>query len=712
MSPPYRFSHRWRQATVAVILASILASAGTAADSSAAPAGPTALTALIARLSEQGVLSKADTADLLLLAEADAAEARAQAAAVQAAEAKAAAAEARARAYAAMLNHKGGTPVDGTAEARALASARQTDQAVAEALARRKIATPPELPAPSPAPEAAPTRSASASARVVQSPPPVVREPVPRVEAEEASAPQSEREEPVVAAPSHRAAVAEPATETAPADDAIHVTYVPEVVKQQLREEVKQEVLEEARAEGWATPRAVPDWVSRFRFFGDFRFRETAIRFPTGNDLGGYINFNAINTGPAFDVTDQLKTPFPYYNVDQDRNRLAIRARLGAAIDLSDGFSSGIRIATGENNSPVTQNQGLGVAGSGQGGNFSKYALWLDRAFLRYEIGGLPDEDLAVSFGRFDNPFMTTTMLWADDLGFDGLEAHGRYGLGEDITSFFALGAFPVFNTDLNFSTNQVQKFPSHDKWLLAAQLGVSFDLGSDISMKIAAAYYPFSGIEGKFSTPFTPITANDPGDTDATRPAFAQKGNTYMPLRDIIPGPLNGQGTTNQFQYFGLASKFKPLAVDMKIDFNHFQPFQISLSAQYVKNLAFDAEAISQVAINNLGPAPAAGGAQPFLGTDTAWIATLVVGSVAPQKRWDWNVGVGYRSVGSDALVDGFADSDFGGGGTNVKGLTVTGSLALSSSVWLGLRWMSAQEVAGPRLKSDIFQLDLNGRY
>ena len=53
-------------------------------------------------------------------------------------------------------------------------------------------------------------------------------------------------------------------------------------------------------------------------------------------------------------------------------------------------MTAGFRIATGENNSPVSTNQSLGLANQAQGGNFSKYAIWLDRAFLRYEVDAGP----------------------------------------------------------------------------------------------------------------------------------------------------------------------------------------------------------------------------------------------------------------------------------------------------------------------------------
>ena len=125
-----------------------------------------------------------------------------------------------------------------------------------------------------------------------------------------------------------------------------------------------------------------------------------------------------------------------------------------------------------------------------------------------------------------------------------------------------------------------------------------------------------------------------------------------------------------------------------------------------------FDAVAIALKTVNNRGDVTTADPLGPFVGSNTAWLIGLQVGDVALKERWKWNVNFGYRKVGSDALVDGFVDSDFGGGGTNVKGFTIGGNLALSSGVKLGLRWMSASQVAGPNLKSDILQLDLSSKF
>ncbi|MBS0659372.1 MAG: putative porin [Verrucomicrobia bacterium] len=508
-----------------------------------------------------------------------------------------------------------------------------------------------------------------------------------------------------------------------PADeDTVRVTYIPEFVKKQIRDDLRAEVMAQARGEGWTAPRQLPAWVPRFRLFGDIRVRYQADLYPRGNDnTGSFPNFNAINTGAPFDVTGNLFSP--QFNVDQDRQRLRLRARLGTEVDLGENFTAGIRLGTGENNSPVTQNQTLGVANGGQGGNFSKLAVWIDRAFVKYEFGGETQRessdakggpaaegrrwDVTFLAGRFDNPFFSTSMIWADDLGFDGVALQARYQVREGIRLTFAGGAFPVFNTDLNFSSNRPAKFKSSDKWLYGAQLGAEVQLHKDFSAKIGVAYYHFDGIEGRLSSPFTPLTAADAGDTDNTRPSFAQRGNTYRALRDIVANVNNGFGTTNQFQYFGLATPFQEVALTARLDYSRFEPIQVSLTGEYVRNLAFAKGTINRFAVNNR---TGLGGA--FDGGSDAWNVAVRVGHAKLEKRWDWQASLGYRYVESDAVVDAFVDSDFGGGGTNLKGFTLNAAVALSARVSLAARWLSATSIGGPKFSNDTFQFELHAKF
>jgi hypothetical protein len=495
-------------------------------------------------------------------------------------------------------------------------------------------------------------------------------------------------------------------------DDTVGVTYVPDVVKNQIRQEVTADVMKQQREDELAKENPIPSTAPRFRVSGDLRLRYEGDMYPSGNAQGDFPNYNAINTGSGFDVNSAAPA-LPEYNVSQDRNRFRLRARFGTDVDLHDGFSVGLRIGTGQDDSPTTENQTLDVANNGQGGNFSKYAIWLDRAFLRYELGGTPDRDLTFTGGRFENPFFHTSMIFADDLGFDGLAIQGRYKVAPGLTPFATFGAFPVFNTDLNFSSDQTEKFSSEDKYLIAAQVGTVWTINKDFSAKGAAAYYYYENIAGKVSDPML-ASSNEAGNTDDSRPSFAQNGNTYIALRNYVdPNP----GTTPEIEYYGLATPFHVLALTGQLDYSHFDPFHISIQGEFIDNVAFNRNAI----INN-GPAFDPGpqnnttgaNASSFAGGNLGAIVRVNFGKVALEKFGDWNVGFSYRYVESDSTIDGFTDADFGGDlvGTNLQGYTIGGNLGLSPHVWTGLRFMSADAIAGPTFHNDLVQFDLNAQF
>jgi hypothetical protein len=496
------------------------------------------------------------------------------------------------------------------------------------------------------------------------------------------------------------------------AEGDVRVTYVPETVRNQIKEGVKADLLADIKDGDVKLPGAAAEWTERIKWFGDFRFRSRQDIYPEGNDnTGAFPIFNQINTGAPFDIAG---TEFsPQFNVDQNRYRLQLRARLGVEANLGEGWTAGIRFGTGETNSPVTQNQGLGSAQNGQGGNFSKYALWLDRAFLRYEIGSDLTSNANFYFGRFDNPFFTTSeLMWNENIGLDGIAFKGKAQVNDSLAFFGSGGVFPYFSTDLNFSTNLPAKFESTDKWLYAIQGGVSFKIDDDVRGKIAAGYFDFEDSEGKLSTPFIPLTPNDAGDTDGTRPAFAQKGNTYRPIRQIIPSVINDFGTARQFQYFGLATPFEVATLAAELNFSVFEPYELTLKGEMAKNLAFDEEAIDLVAVNNRNADPVDGDIGIFGGSDLAWIIKMEFGKAKMEKFGDWSAYIDYRQVGSDAVIDGFNDNYFGGGGTNLEGFSLGATMALNKNVKFGLRWISANELTGPPLRQDILIFDLSAKF
>lgn len=498
-----------------------------------------------------------------------------------------------------------------------------------------------------------------------------------------------------------------------PDAEEVRVTYIPESVKAQIRDQLRTEVFEQARAQHWAAPGSVPEWTQRIKLFGDIRTMYQGFSFPDGNNnTGVFPNFNMINTGQPFDVSPTSTVFSPQLNVDKHRDTYLMRMRLGFDIDLEDGFTAGIRFATGSTNTPVSTNQALAAAGpGGQGGNFAKYQLWLDRAFVKYDASLSQDSHIAFWLGRFDNLFMTSSeIMWDEDVALDGVAFKLDQTWNPNFKTWLSGGAFTVFNSALNFPDNSPTKAASYDKYLFAAQFGVQFKPVEDIEVKMGFAYYDWKNIEGRLSSPFVPLNNVDAGDTDNSRPLFAQKGNTYRPIRNITPSALNGFGTTNQFQYFGLATPFRQIAWSGRMDLNYWEPVQVSLLGEFVKNMAFNRAAINSVAVNNRS----GGGSGGFAGGDTAWYMGVNVGKPYTlfNERGDWNMGVGYRYVESDSVVDGFTDSNFGGGGTNMKGYTLSAAMALSKATAIRLSYMTASQIAGPTLRSDVVMFDLTAKF
>ena len=508
-----------------------------------------------------------------------------------------------------------------------------------------------------------------------------------------------------------------------PDPDEVRVTYIPESVKEEIRSQLRSEVMAQARDEKWAAPDQVVEWTKRTDLFGDIRMRYDNIMYPSGNNnvIGAFPNFNTINTGAPFDLTNTAGTLPPQLNVDQNRQRTRLRMRIGFDIDLEDGFTAGIRMATGSNNSPVSTNQTLGsTSGNSQGGNFSKYELWLDRAFIRYDASFSEQGHLMVLMGRFDNPFMTSSqIMWDEDVGLDGIAFKVSNKWTSDFSTSLTAGAFPVFNSALNVGTNNIAKTESYNKYLLAAQVGIQFKPVKDIEVKMSLAYYDWENLEGKFSSPFVPASADDAGSTDESRPLFAQRGKSYRPIRNITatPGAAPGgnlNGAINQFQYFGLATKFRQIAWSGQVDFNHFEPMQISLLGEFVKNVGLDRGAMSDLARRDAVVNNRSGGTGAWEGGDTAWYMGVNLGKPVKSfdKYGDWSVGLGYRHVESDAVIDGFTDSVFGFGGTNMEGYSLNAAMALTKRTWMRLGYFSANQIAGPVLQTDVFLLDFSAKF
>ncbi|KAB2528073.1 hypothetical protein F8N49_00505 [Pseudomonas sp. GXM4] len=484
----------------------------------------------------------------------------------------------------------------------------------------------------------------------------------------------------------------------APGD--VRVQYVPAAVRDQIRDQVKAEVMATAKQENWAAPNTFPDWASRISFDGDIRLRDES-RYYSGNNSNEIVDFAKLNNNGPYDVNPNSSTSLPpLLNTREDRENLfRLRARLGMKAVISEEWTAGIRIGTGSDNNPVSTTQNLG-------GGFAKKDIWLDQGYLSWK----PTDELTLTGGRFANPFMSTDMLYSNDLNFDGVAAIFDHKLSRDWGVFGTVGAFPVDYTNDTSSSNGFDKEESDNKWLYGAQLGAKWAINSNNRLKGALAYYRFDDIQGQRSSPCEPWAGAPGCDSDGTRAAFMQKGNSVFLLRDITPNPLNPSATP-QPQFVGLASEFNLLDLNVVWDADLPQDFKLRSQGNYIHNLSYDEgdmrkRSAGQI-VNNLDS-----NGEIESGAN-AWMVQFTLGNALDLKRkGDWNLFAGYKYIQPDALPDGFNDSSFHLGGTNAKGYFMGGNYGLAKNVSATGRWMSTEAVYGAPFDIDVLQLEINTRF
>lgn len=493
------------------------------------------------------------------------------------------------------------------------------------------------------------------------------------------------------------------------ADGVQTIPYVPQVVREQLKQELRNELGQQAQAEGWAKPGEVPEWTKRITISGDIRARLDAMMFDRDN-YADFVNWGVINEGGGIDVNPASPgfVNLPYLNTRNDRVAMRLRARLGINARIDDWVTAEVRVATGNDRSPVSTNQTLG-----QVGEFGKYQLWLDRAAIHLT----PMKGFGVELGRFANPFWSSTLIFDEDLNFDGISASAKVKLNERFGLFGTAGFFPLFNTSLNFGSRDVGSFRSRDRYLAAGQFGIDVRPTSALRTRLAGGYFRFENVQGEVSAPCA--FNQDVCSTDAMRPLFQQFGNTHMALRNVVPNPSVPQGLSPEVQYFGLASKYEVVSARGEIDYGLTERLSLRLEGDYLRNLAFTRSKVGPLALNNFAPIINGKGGQ-FSGGDDGWQMRLSVGHLGrglPQgdqtiHKGDWNANLGYRRIESDAMLDALADSDFGLGGTNMKGWFAGGTYGVAENTAFGIRWMSADEIAGPPLSVDHLMVDFTSRF
>ncbi len=510
----------------------------------------------------------------------------------------------------------------------------------------------------------------------------------------------------------------EPVAPEPPAPGTLRVPYVPQIVKDQIRDDLKKEVVAQAKAEGWVSPNKVPEWVNRITLNGDFRFR-TDFNFYSQGNSPEIVDFEAFNASGPTDINLNTNTAgVPVLSTNVDRlNRFRIRARLGLTAAVADGVKVGVRLATGDDNSPISTNALLG-------GGLTKKNIWLDQAYLSLQ----PLPWTKATFGRMPNPFNTTDLLFDEDLNFDGVAAalDSTKLFDRDLNAGVTLGAFPLEFGSNNFPSTNSTKQTVPSKWLFAAQGKVNFSFADRYTLKLSGGYFYFKNVQGQLSSPCATYSGIKQCDTDFTRPAVLKKGNTVFAIRNIATNPAS-PFNTSQPQFVGLVYNYHVLNGNAEFTAKVTDTLGASLQGDYVRNLAYDGltsacrNLPNGLPLNNINFGSDNATTNPCISTtnkatlnggNTGWQVKGTFGYAKPAKFGEWNVELSYRHLESDAVLDSLTDSDFHLGGTNNKGYVVGATLGLFNNVVMTGRWLSANQIAGDPLAIDVFQLDLKAGF
>lgn len=482
----------------------------------------------------------------------------------------------------------------------------------------------------------------------------------------------------------------------------VRVPYVPQFVKDEIRQQVRHELREEvvgdvmqkAKSEKWGIPDALPDWVNRFKLSGDMRLRSQNDFMASDNVNGFYSNFLAINSAGGVSAAGLNG----FLNTTHDRQRFRERLRLAIDAKVTDNLQAGIRLATGNQPDPVSTNQTLGNTGS-------QYQFNLDRAFLKYDA--VNDDGfkwLTLTGGRIANPWYVgggeftggSELVWDTDLSFEGFAATARHSLGSSSTQpnkydnsrsvFATVGAFPLQETELS----------SHDKWLFGGQLGLNWGFNNQDALKTSIAYYDYRNIQARPNTnnPRTCDT-NNPGN-NLSAPQFMQFGNSVATICD--EGTSNNPGTFPGL--YGLATDYNIINANISYDLAAFAPYHVIFGADYAKNIGFDKSATQNLT------------GRVIEDKTNAWQVRIDFGWPKVERASQWNVFALYKYVERDAVLDAYNDSDFHLGGTNAKGWVIGGNYGLMKNLWFTGRWLSTDVITGPKYGIDTLQLDLNAKF
>lgn len=280
--------------------------------------------------------------------------------------------------------------------------------------------------------------------------------------------------------------------------------------------------------------------------------------------------------------------------------------------------------------------------------SFAKKSVYIDYVYASYS----PVAWATLLTGRMKNPiYQTGDMLFDTDINPEGAAVQFNHALG-DKAKFFMNNAF--FILDDSASPNGTGADPT----MFVIQPGIDIKVNDKAKLKFAGAYYGFNSVKNQ-------VLDNTSGT------------NT-----------LSGQATSllnYDFDSWGISSE---LGIKEPLSFVNigFIPY-FSVFGDYIENI--------DPSTQNIG-----------------YIAGFKFGNEKVSNWKQWQAKYTYRSIGKDAVLDIFPDSDAYGGFTDVKAHEYLLTYGLAKNVTLELDYYQSDRIKAASNKEKLFQADLNFKF
>lgn len=158
-----------------------------------------------------------------------------------------------------------------------------------------------------------------------------------------------------------------------------------------------------------------------------------------------------------------------------DRNRERVRLRFNMTGKISDEFSGGFSLATGNFVDPVSTNQSLGDSSNGP--FLNRKTIGIDKAFVSYKPTFA--KSLKLDAGKFSFPWYRTSMTFDGDLNPEGFAQTLSFDIASSTLKSITIVGFqlPLY---------EVSGGP--DSFMLGGQIQTQFQLGSKTKLGLYGA--------------------------------------------------------------------------------------------------------------------------------------------------------------------------------------------------------------------------------